>query len=168
MMNISTICTLCLVAAVCCGEACSSCPVLECWFVQEKTGRGGGLAAATTLEKSLLHIQTNPHPAESQQAPPDIHPDRVYLITDPAGTLCHRSLNPPRGSVEKPQCEINPFLPQPSTLKWASPLTDSASSPIYLQADWFSTALQGLNGQLAVSTITRAPTATKEHRGLQG
>uniref|UniRef100_A0AAQ4RPF2 Ig-like domain-containing protein n=1 Tax=Gasterosteus aculeatus aculeatus TaxID=481459 RepID=A0AAQ4RPF2_GASAC len=60
--------------------------------------------------------------------------------------------------------EINPFLPQPSTLKWASPLTDSASSPIYLQADWFSTALQGLNGQLAVSTITRAPTATKEHR----
>uniref|UniRef100_A0AAQ4S6P7 Ig-like domain-containing protein n=1 Tax=Gasterosteus aculeatus aculeatus TaxID=481459 RepID=A0AAQ4S6P7_GASAC len=144
------------------STACSSCPVLECWFVQEKTGRGGGLAAATTLEKSLLHIQTDPHPAESQQAPSDIHPDRVYLITDPAGTLCHRSLNPPRGSVEKPQCEINPFLPQPSTLKWASPLTDSASSPIYLQADWFSTALKGLNGQLAVSTITRAPTATKE------
>uniref|UniRef100_A0AAQ4Q5X5 Ig-like domain-containing protein n=1 Tax=Gasterosteus aculeatus aculeatus TaxID=481459 RepID=A0AAQ4Q5X5_GASAC len=129
MINISTIYTLCLVAAV----SCSSCPVLECWFVQEKTGRGGGLAAATTLEKSLLHIQTDPHPAESQQAPSDIHPDRVYLITDPAGTLCHRSLNPPRGSVEKPQCEINPFLPQPSTLKWASPLTDSASSPIYLR-----------------------------------
>ncbi|XP_062414308.1 tapasin-like [Pungitius pungitius] len=165
MSNMSPMYALCLVAAVCCGEVCcSSCPVLECWFVQEKTGRGGGLTAATTLEKSLLHIQTDPHPAESQQAPSDIHPDRVYLITDPAGTLCHRSLNPPRGSVEKPQCEINPFLPQPSTLKWASPLTDSASSPIYLQAHWFSTAIQGLNGQLAVSTITRAPTATKEHK----
>ena len=87
------------------------------------------------------------------------------LSSDPAATLCHRSLNPPRGSVEKPQCEINPFLPQPSTLKWVAPLTDSALSPIYLQADWFSTAVQGLNQELAVSTITRAPTATKEHSG---
>ncbi|KAM6903248.1 TAP binding protein (tapasin), tandem duplicate 1 [Lycodopsis pacificus] len=164
MTNFSTIYKLSLVAVVCFIKACSSsCPVLECWLVQEKTGRGGGLAAATSQEKSLLHIRTDRHTAETQQAPSNIDPDRAYFISDPAATLCHRSLNPPRGSVEKPQCEINPFLPQPSTLKWVAPLTDSASSPINLQADWFSTALQGLNGELAISTITRAPTATKEH-----
>jgi len=67
--------------------------------------------------------------------------------------------------VEKPRCEIIPFLPHLSALKWVAPLTDSASSPIYLQADWFSTSLQGLDGQLAVSTITRAATATTEHDG---
>ncbi|XP_029298930.1 TAP binding protein (tapasin), tandem duplicate 1 isoform X1 [Cottoperca gobio] len=156
---------LSLVAVICFIKASSSsCPVLECWFVQEKAGRGGGLAAATSQEKSLLHIRTDAysHSAESQQAPSDINPDRVYFITDPAATLCHRSLNPPRGSVNKPHCEINPFLPQPSTLKWVAPLTDSALSPIYLQADWFSTSIQGLNKQLAISTITRAPTAAQE------
>ena len=87
------------------------------------------------------------------------------VSSDPAATLCHRSLNPPRGSVKKPQCEINPFLPQISTLKWVTPLTDSAFSPKYLQADWFSTAIQGLNQQLGVSSIMRAPTATKEYNG---
>ncbi|XP_068566935.1 TAP binding protein (tapasin), tandem duplicate 1 [Cebidichthys violaceus] len=164
MTNFSTIYKLSLVAVFCFIQACSSsCPVLECWLVQEKKGRGGGLAAATSQEKSLLHIRTDRHTAETQQPPSDIDPDRVYFISDPAATLCHRSLNPPRGSVEKPQCEINPFLPQPSTLKWVAPLTDSASSPIYLQADWFSTSFQGLNRQLAISAITRAPTATKEH-----
>lgn len=133
--------------------------------MQEKVGRGGGLTAATSQEKSLLHIRTDTHghSAESHKAPSDINPDRVYFVTDPAGTLCHRSMNPPKGSIEKPLCEINPFLPQPSTLKWVAPLTDSAFSPMYLQADWFSTAHQGLNEQLTMSTITRAPTATKEH-----
>lgn len=86
-------------------------------------------------------------------------------FSDPAGTLCHRSLNPPRGSVTKPQCEINPFLPQPSSLDWVSSLTESGLSPVYLQAEWFSSAFQGLNEQLGISTITRAPTGSKEHSG---
>nr|AEE65411.1 tapasin precursor [Dicentrarchus labrax] len=166
MTDFSTIYKLSLVAVFCFIQACSSsCPVLECWFVQEKVGRGGGLTAATSQEKSLLHIRTDAHShsAESQKTPSDINPDRVYFITDPAGTFCHPSLNPPRGSVKKPQCEINPFLPQPSSLKWVAPLTDSALSPIYLQADWFSTSHQGLNKELTISSITRAPTATKEH-----
>uniref|UniRef100_A0A3Q1ESP2 Ig-like domain-containing protein n=1 Tax=Acanthochromis polyacanthus TaxID=80966 RepID=A0A3Q1ESP2_9TELE len=141
----------------------SSCPVLECWFVQEKAGRGGGLTGATTQEKSLLHIQTDSHDAASQKTPTDINPERVYFVTDPAATLCHHSLNPPRGSVKKPQCEINPFLPQPSSLTWVASLTDSALSPIYLDAEWFSSAFQGLNEQLGISTITRAPTGSKEH-----
>lgn len=61
----------------------SSCPVLECWFVQEKAGRGGGLTAATTQEKSLLYIRKEPHShsADTQTAPSDISPDRVYFIT---------------------------------------------------------------------------------------
>ncbi|KAK5883284.1 hypothetical protein CesoFtcFv8_019631 [Champsocephalus esox] len=142
MTELSTIYKLSLVTFICFIKACSSsCPVLECWFVQEKTGRGGGLTGATSQDKSLLHIRTDAHShtAKSQQAPSDINPDRVYFITDPAATLCHHSLNPPRGSVEKPECEINPFSPQPSDLKW------------------------GLNKQVAISTIMRAPTATKEH-----
>ncbi|XP_023250647.1 tapasin-like [Seriola lalandi dorsalis] len=166
MTNISTIYKLSLVAVTCFIQVySSSCPVLECWFVQEKAGRGGGLTAATTQEKSLLHISTdaNSHSSESQRAPSDISPDRVYFIIDPAATLCHHSLSPPRGSIQKPQCEINPFLPQPSDLKWVAPLTDSAFSPVYLQADWFSAALHGINKERGISNIMRAPTATKEH-----
>ncbi|XP_068432398.1 TAP binding protein (tapasin), tandem duplicate 1 [Clinocottus analis] len=162
MTTCSAIYKLCLVAAICSIKACSgSCPVLECWFVQEKTGRGG-LSAATSQETSVLHIRTDGNAAETRPAPSAS--DRVYFITDPAATLCHRALIRSRGSLEKPECEINPFLPQPSTLKWVAPLTDSASSPIYLQADWFSTTFRGLDGQLAISTVTRAPTASKEHR----
>lgn len=123
------------------------------------------MTAATSQEKSLLYVskEAHSHGAESRKIPSDIDPDRIYFITDPAGTLCHRSLNTPRGSIKKPQCEINPFLPQPSSLKWVAPLTDSGLSPIYLQADWLSTSHQGLNEQLTVSTIMRAPTASKEH-----
>lgn len=144
------------------GYGCS-CPVLECWFVQEKTGRGGGFAAPMNQEKSLLHISTVTISQEIRdQTTTDVNAERVYYATDPGATLCHPSLHTPRGSIEKPQCEINPFLPHPSTVQWAAPLTDSALSPIYLQADWFSTALQGLDGQLVLSSIMRATTATKE------
>ncbi|KAL0962364.1 hypothetical protein UPYG_G00339140 [Umbra pygmaea] len=143
----------------------TSCPVLECWFVQEKPGRSGGFPAAMSQEKSLLYINTDPERkrTELEQRPSaDINPDRVYYITDPSATFCSSSLHPPEGSVHKPQCEINPFLPQPSTVQWAFSLTDSAHSPIYLQADWYSAALQGLDGQLGLSSVMRASTATKE------
>ncbi|XP_029919951.1 tapasin-like [Myripristis murdjan] len=166
MTNFSTIYKLSVVALYCFIQVYgSSCPVLDCWFVQERKGRGGGLTGATSQEKSLLRIRRDAHSlgAEAQRQPAsDISPDRVYDVTDPAATLCHPALSAPRGSIHKPQCEINPFLPQPSTLKWATALTDSALSPVYLQADWLSVSLQGLDGQLIQSSIMRAPTATKE------
>lgn len=87
------------------------------------------------------------------------------LLSDPAATLCHQSFKAPKGSVKKPQCEVNPFLPQPSSLKWVSALTEPALSPIYLQANWFSASFRGLDKQLGVSTITRAPTGSTEHEG---
>lgn len=62
----------------------TSCPVLECWFVQEKPGRGGGFPAAMIQEKSLLYINTDPESEEtkSQQGPSaDINHDRVYYVT---------------------------------------------------------------------------------------
>lgn len=65
-------------------EGCScTCPVMECWFVQEKPGRGGGLTGATTQEKSLLHIRTDKQSeaAGSQSDATDIDPSRVYAIT---------------------------------------------------------------------------------------
>lgn len=89
----------------------------------------------------------------------------IPLSSDPAGTLCHRALNPPRGSIKKPLCEINPFLLHSSTLKWVAPLTASGRSPIYLEADWLSTSIQGIDKGLTVSTITRAPSASKELDG---
>jgi len=84
---------------------------------------------------------------------------------DPAGTFCSAALNPPKGSVNKPKCEINPFMPHASMVRWASALTDSAQSPVYLQADWFSVAAQGLDDQLTLSNIMRAPSASKEPNG---
>lgn len=58
----------------------SRCPVLECWFVQEKAGRGGGLTPAVNQEKSLLHVSTGAH-SGSRQAPSDINPDKIYFVT---------------------------------------------------------------------------------------
>ncbi|CAJ1083035.1 TAP binding protein (tapasin)%2C tandem duplicate 1 [Xyrichtys novacula] len=165
MTDFSTIYKLSVVAIIYLIQACSSsCPVLDCWYVQEKSGRGG-LTAATTQEKSLIYISTDEHrhTAESQRTPSDVNHDRVYFFNDPAGTLCLPSLNPPKGSVKKSQCEINPFLPHPSDLRWVAPLTDSTMSPLYLQADWFTTSHQDFKRQLTISSITRAPTASKEH-----
>ncbi len=87
------------------------------------------------------------------------------LPPDPAGTFCSAALNPHKGSVNKPKCEINPFMPHASMVRWASALTDSAQSPVYLQADWFSVAAQGLDEQLTLSNIMRAPSASKEPQG---
>uniref|UniRef100_A0A3Q0RCH6 TAP binding protein (tapasin), tandem duplicate 1 n=1 Tax=Amphilophus citrinellus TaxID=61819 RepID=A0A3Q0RCH6_AMPCI len=138
MTDFATIYKLSLIT--CFIQACSSsCPVLECWFVQEKAGRGGGLTGATTQEKSLLLIRTDAERQsdESQQEPSDINPDRVYFS---GCALFYLHLC---GSV----CVFK----------------DSGLSPVYLQAEWFSSAFQGLNDQLSVSTITRAPTGSKEH-----
>uniref|UniRef100_A0A4W5KT63 Ig-like domain-containing protein n=1 Tax=Hucho hucho TaxID=62062 RepID=A0A4W5KT63_9TELE len=139
----------------------ASCPILECWFVQEKPGRGGSFHAAMSQEKSLLYINTDPGSEETRSKIISIDKS-LCLSSDPAATLCSSSLHPPEGSVQKPQCEINPFMPQPSTVQWTVPLTDSAHSPIYLQADWYTAALQGFDGQLRLSNVMRAPTATKE------
>uniref|UniRef100_A0A3Q3G023 Ig-like domain-containing protein n=1 Tax=Labrus bergylta TaxID=56723 RepID=A0A3Q3G023_9LABR len=166
MTEFSTIYKLSLVAVFCLVQACSSsCPVLECWFVHEK-GRGG-LTSGGNQEKTLLYISTDEHghPAESQRAPSDANPDRVFFITDPAGTLCQPPLNRPSGSAKKPQCEINPFLPHPSDLKWVAALTESTLSPLYLQADWFTTSHQDSKQQRTISSIMRAPPGAKEHNG---
>ncbi|KAJ8372453.1 hypothetical protein AAFF_G00288980 [Aldrovandia affinis] len=166
MTDIATIYKLSLVALTCALQAYgTTCPVLECWFVQERSGRGGGVAAGMSQEKSLLFVRTDPDDTRtgSKAAPPtDIVPARIYQVTDPGASLCSTPLHPPEGSIRKPKCEINPFLPQPSTVQWAAPLTDSAHSPIYLQADWFSASLQGLDGQLRLSSVMRDPTATNK------
>lgn len=69
---------------VCVSADGSRCPVLECWFVQEKAGRGGGLTPAVNQEKSLLHFSRSAH-IGSQQAPSDINPDKIYLVTGEFG-----------------------------------------------------------------------------------
>ncbi|XP_061112314.1 tapasin-like isoform X2 [Conger conger] len=140
----------------------ATCPVLECWFVQEKSGRG--FPAAMSQEKSLLYVGTDPVSTgtRTKNLPADIDAARIYHVTDPGAAFCSSPLCPPEGSVRKPQCEINPFLPHPAVVQWAAPLTESAHSPIYLQADWLSVSAQGLDGQLTLSSVMRAPTNTNK------
>ncbi|XP_026796932.3 tapasin [Pangasianodon hypophthalmus] len=163
MKDLSTIYKLSVIAFALLGDVCSSrCSVLECWFVQERPG-GGGFSAGMSQEKSALYIRTDPDSEKIEHKPPsDITPSRIYYVSDPASTFCSSALHPPEGSVNKPQCEINPFTPQASMVKWAAPLTSSAQSPIYLSADWFSVSAQGLNGELTLANVMRAPTGSKE------
>ncbi|KAJ8290138.1 hypothetical protein GJAV_G00009140 [Gymnothorax javanicus] len=142
----------------------TSCLVVECWFVQEKPGHGG-FPVAMRQEKSLMFVRMSPDSMEAeyqQQPPAGIDSSRVYHVIDPSAFLCSSSLHSPEGSVKKPQCEINPFLPQPSIVKWAAPLTGSGQSPVYLEADWFSASLRGLNEHLVLSTVMRAEKTSKE------
>ncbi|XP_051728993.1 tapasin-like isoform X13 [Ctenopharyngodon idella] len=166
MSEISTIYKISIIAfTLFCSASGSGCPVLECWFVQEKPGHGGGFSVPMSQEKSLMFIRTEAYSEETMSElhpPADISPSRIYYVTDPAGTFCSAALNPPKGSVNKPKCEINPFMPHASMVRWTSALTDSAQSPVYLQADWFSVAAQGLDEQLTLSNIMRAPSASKE------
>ncbi|XP_051526634.1 tapasin-like [Myxocyprinus asiaticus] len=166
MSEISTIYKISLIAfALFLGVSGSGCPVLECWFVQEKPGSRGGFSVPMSQEKSLMFIRTDLYNQETisdLHPPADISPSRIYYVIDPAGTFCSSSLNPPKGSVNKPKCEINPFMPHASMVRWTAALTDSAQSPIYLQADWFSVAVQGLDKQLTLSSIMRAPSTSKE------
>ncbi|TRY86361.1 hypothetical protein DNTS_017738 [Danionella cerebrum] len=143
------------------------CPVLECWFVQEVSGRGGGLSVHMSQEESLMFISTEGFSEETKadlHPPEDICASRFYYVTDPAGTFCSASLDPPKGSVVKPKCEIYPFMPHASVVRWASSLTNFFQSPVYLQADWFSVAAQGLDEQLTVSNIMRAVPGSSEPR----
>ncbi|XP_069055104.1 TAP binding protein (tapasin), tandem duplicate 1 [Lepisosteus oculatus] len=164
MSDTATIYRLTLLALWGLAAVCGSrCPVLECWYVQEKAGRGGGFPAAMTQEKSLLYVRTEPDPVGLQQNPPsDIDPKRIYYVTDAGASLCSPSLRAAEGAVEKPQCEVSPFLPQPALVRWAAPLTAAGSSPAHLQADWLSAALRGLQGQLVLSSLLRAPSASDQ------
>ncbi|XP_066530514.1 TAP binding protein (tapasin), tandem duplicate 1 [Hoplias malabaricus] len=159
MSNISALYKIAIVTfSLFIGASSSGCSVLECWFVQEKPGRGGGFSAAMSQEKSLIYIRTNPESEKAQHTPPsDIDPSRIYYVTDLAATFCSSALHPPEGSLNKPQCEINPLIPQASMVKWAEALTETAQSPTYLAADWFSVAAQGIDGQLTMSNVMRAP-----------
>uniref|UniRef100_A0A671LKQ1 Ig-like domain-containing protein n=1 Tax=Sinocyclocheilus anshuiensis TaxID=1608454 RepID=A0A671LKQ1_9TELE len=125
-----------------------------CWFVQEKPGHGGGFSVPMSQEKSLMFIRTE---AFSEESRSELHPPAdISFFQDllyPAGSFCSAALNPPKVSVNKPKCEINPFMPHASMVRWASALTDSAQSPVYLQADWFSVAAQGLDEQLTLSNV---------------
>lgn len=162
MTEFSTIFKLSLVAIFYLAQICAidpSCPVIDCWYMLEK-GRSGGLATAANQVKSLLFIKTEEwqHDPQSVNAPSDI--DHVFFITDPSGSLCHRALNPPKGSVKKPNCELNPFQPEPSLLKWVAPLTESSQSPLYLQAQWHTATIHGLDKEMSVTSIVRTPTPT--------
>ncbi|XP_053478110.1 tapasin [Ictalurus furcatus] len=162
MRDISTIYKLSVITFALLGGACSSrCSVLECWFVQERPGGGG--FSGMSQEKSVLYIRTAPDSEKLERKPPsDVSPSRIYYVSDPASTFCSSALHPPEGTVHKPQCEINPFTPQASMVKWAAPLTASGQSPVYLSADWFSVAAQGLNGELTLANVMRASTGSKE------
>lgn len=165
MTDFSTIYKLSLVAVLSLVQVCESdlsCPVLECWYMLER-GRSGGLASAANQVKSVLFIKKEEqhHDPQSVKTPSDI--DHIFFITDPSGSLCHRALNPPKGSIKKPNCELNPFQPEPSTLKWVAPLTESAQSPLYLEAQWLAATIHGLDKEMSVTSVIRTPTRSQRH-----
>ncbi|XP_061520252.1 TAP binding protein (tapasin), tandem duplicate 1 [Phycodurus eques] len=159
MTNIRSICYLSLLTLPCFVQACGgrSCPALECWYLNEKVAVGS-LTRGPSQVKSLLRIRTEGRRAVSPQSSVDPSIQRVYVVADPAATLCHRS---PSGSTRKPFCELSHFQPQPSTIKWATSLAEDLS-PVYLQADWFSAAVQDLDGRHGTSSIMRASAGTNE------
>lgn len=55
--------------------------MLDCWFVQEQVGRGGGLTPPTTQEKSLLYVSRSSRTAEASGIPSDINPEKVFAVT---------------------------------------------------------------------------------------
>ncbi|TRZ04077.1 hypothetical protein DNTS_009694 [Danionella cerebrum] len=62
----------------------SACPVLECWFVQEVSGRGGGLSVHMSQEESLMFISTEGFSEETKadlHPPEDICASRFYYVT---------------------------------------------------------------------------------------
>ncbi|XP_072304317.1 TAP binding protein (tapasin), tandem duplicate 1 [Eucyclogobius newberryi] len=153
MTHFSTIYKLSLVAVLSLVQVChSSCPVMECWYMPVKA-----------QVNSLLFIKTDEqqHEPRAANAPSDV--DHVFFITDPSASLCHRALNPPEGSIKKPHCELNQIQPQPSSLLWVAPLTDSAQSPLYLEAQWFAATIHGLDKEMSVTTVIRAPEAGDRH-----
>lgn len=49
--------------------------------MQERAGRGGGLTAPTTQEKSLLYIRKSSQSVEPSGIPSDINPEKVFFVT---------------------------------------------------------------------------------------
>lgn len=49
--------------------------------MQERVGRGGGLTAPTTQEKSLLHIRKSSQSVEPSGIASDINPEKVFYVT---------------------------------------------------------------------------------------
>ncbi|KAK1155068.1 tapasin [Acipenser oxyrinchus oxyrinchus] len=167
MTEIFTICKLAVIALICSSymapPVLSVCPVLDCWYVKEKPG---SFPSPCTQEKSLLYIRTSAdQTGPEQNHPADIDPKRVYHVSDPAGTLCSSSLLTVEGAVEKPQCEINPFTPQPAQVDWSLSLTSGGVSPARLGADWLSTSITAHKKDIGVSSILRVPTATGQATG---
>lgn len=165
MTEFSTIFKLSVIAIFYLIQECMcdpTCPVIDCWYMLER-GRSGGLASGANQVKSLLYIKKEErhHDPQSVNTPSDI--EHVFFITDPSGSMCHRALNPPEGSIKKPNCELNPFQPEPSSLKWVALLTESAQSPLYLQARWLAATIHGLDKEMSVTSIIRTPTTTEQN-----
>ncbi|XP_041081992.1 tapasin-like isoform X2 [Polyodon spathula] len=164
MPGILTIYKLTAIALICstyrAHPVLSVCPMLDCWYVEEKPG---SFASAVKQEKSLLYIRTTAdQTGPEQNHPSDIDPKRVYYVSDPAGPLCSSSLVSVEGAMEKPQCEINPFTPQPAQVVWSLSLTSGGVSPVRLGADWLSSSITAHNVDIVVSSILRVPTATRQ------
>uniref|UniRef100_A0A8C1B232 Uncharacterized protein n=1 Tax=Cyprinus carpio carpio TaxID=630221 RepID=A0A8C1B232_CYPCA len=91
-------------------------------------------------EKSLMFIRTEAFSEESRSdlhPPADISSSRIYC------------------ALNKPKCEINPFMSHSSMVRWASTLTDSAQSPFRGEGRLFL-AYDGKNDRLTETSETRA------------
>ncbi|XP_030658783.1 tapasin isoform X1 [Nomascus leucogenys] len=127
-----------LATAVSAGPA-----VIECWFVEDASGKGLAKRPGALL---LRRGPGGPPPR------PDLDPELYLNVHDPAGALQAAFRRYPRGAPA-PHCEMSRFVPLPASAKWASGLTPAQNCPRALDGAWLMVSIS--SPVLSLSSLLR-------------
>ncbi|XP_072843779.2 tapasin isoform X1 [Pogona vitticeps] len=142
---------------------------VDCWFVEEATGRGGGsvMPGALSQRRALLLL---PPPgrrldqaALESELPPEVEPGLAFQMLDPSGTLWggsdHSSPRPfwlgsDPSDTEAVSCEINAYIPHEAHVQWAAGLEQGKGCPRSMgQGKWFIATVQNPEAGYGFSSI---------------
>uniref|UniRef100_A0A2I3GHF3 TAP binding protein n=1 Tax=Nomascus leucogenys TaxID=61853 RepID=A0A2I3GHF3_NOMLE len=118
-----------LATAVSAGPA-----VIECWFVEDASGKG--------LAKRPGALDLGPQLPLYKLQLPSLH-------SDPAGALQAAFRRYPRGAPA-PHCEMSRFVPLPASAKWASGLSPAQNCPRALDGAWLMSPLSSMGHAMPV------------------
>ncbi|KAI2541898.1 TAPBP isoform 8 [Pan troglodytes] len=124
-----------LATAVSAGPA-----VIECWFVEDASGKG--------LAKRPGALLLRQGPGEPPPRP-DLDPELYLSVHDPAGALQAAFRRYPRGAPA-PHCEMSRFVPLPASAKWASGLTPAQNCPRALDGAWLMVSISSMGHAMPV------------------
>uniref|UniRef100_A0A2I2ZQU1 Tapasin n=1 Tax=Gorilla gorilla gorilla TaxID=9595 RepID=A0A2I2ZQU1_GORGO len=134
-----------LATAVSAGPA-----VIECWFVEDASGKG--------LAKRPGALLLRQGPGEPPPRP-DLDPELYLNVHDPAGALQAAFRRYPRGAPA-PHCEMSRFVPLPASAKWASGLTPAQNCPRALDGAWLMVSIS--SPVLSLSSLLRPQPETQQ------